>query len=305
MNAVIATRQHNGMDTAYFDVWDGLVGEFGYKYIEHDLLIASPPCQTFSMAGKGSGRDALDKVLMLILEEAYKRPAELMAFGTEDGIDPRTALVLSPLAHVWRDRPVYVTFEQVPPVLPIWEACAAEMRKWGYSVWVGYLHAEQYGVPQTRKRAILIARRDGMDAHPPKPTHSRYYPKDPTHLDAGVEKWVSMAEALGWGVTNYQKGWGFTERPAVTVGNAVGRGLIGGQGAKDSVVAAIEAGSFIPSVHALDDSYAEQTRIPPTEAGLLQSYPLFEFQGTKTQQFLQIGNAVPPLLAYAILKGFL
>lgn len=92
----------------------------------------------------------------------------------------------------------------------------------------------------------------------------------------------------------WQGGWGFTDRPAVTVGNAVGRGLIGGSGAKEAVVRAIEDGSFIPSKGG-GSNYAEATRITPEEAAMLQTYPAtFPFQGTKTKRFLQIGNAVPP-----------
>ena len=68
------------------------------------------------------------------------------------------------------------------------------------------------------------------------------------------------------------RGWGFTNRPAVVVGNAVGRGLIGGSGAKATVVSAIEDGSFIPSVHGKDNSYAEVTRITVEEAGILQGF---------------------------------
>jgi DNA (cytosine-5)-methyltransferase 1 len=44
-------------------------------------------------------------------------------------------------------------------------------------------------------------------------------------------------------------------------------------------------------------------KITPQEAAALQSYPAdFEFVGTKGSVGLQIGNAVPPLLARAILE---
>lgn len=195
MPEAVATREANGMRTIYHDVWEGLEGRHAVP--DYDLLIASPPCQTFSMAGKGAGRAALDEVVGLIDSRAYLNVAALRAFGEDH--DPRTALVLTPLAHVARDAPLYVVFEQVPTVLPVWEKCAEVMRRWGYSVVTGILNAEQYGVPQTRKRAILIARGDGVEARMPTPTHSAYYPRDKARLDPGVKPWVSMAEALDWG----------------------------------------------------------------------------------------------------------
>ena len=323
--------------------------------LDYDLLIASPPCQTFSMAGGGVGRKALDDVLGLIDAKAYRSVAALRAFG--ESHDPRTALVLTPLAHVYRDLPRYVVFEQVPPVLPVWERCAEEMRAWGYSVWTGNLQAEMYGVPQTRKRAILIAKRDPEldgEAAPPTPTHSRYYSRDPKRLDEGVLPWVSMADALGWGRT---------ARPFITAGNAVGRAEgAGGSGGKSAIEREKSRGAWVTGARAMrgagqTERYGPRpdrpidapaltlrangggnatggfvwTKRPATtvqgdphiaapghherqmnnaervtvaEAAALQSYPPgFTFAGTKAKQFLQVGNAVPPLLAEAILRA--
>ncbi len=44
-----------------------------------------------------------------------------------------------------------------------------------------------------------MARLDGK-VEPPAPTHSRYYATAPWRLDPDVDKWVSMAEALGFGL---------------------------------------------------------------------------------------------------------
>ena len=81
-------------------------------------------------------------------------------------------------------------------MLPLWEAYAAELRAAGYSAWAGKLNAADYGVAQTRERAILIASRVRRVSRP-----------EPTHYDSrkgdqlwGVP-WISMAEALGWGAT--------------------------------------------------------------------------------------------------------
>jgi len=195
------TRDAAGLTTIHDDVWtyepDGSASG----------LIASPPCQTFSQAGKGAGRKALDHVLEAIETGFYKDLRHLRMFGQAVGED-RTALVLTPL-HFATQHPAYTwaTWEQVPTVLPVWEACAEVMRTYGWNVWTGTLNAEQYGVPQTRRRAFLLASRDHA-VTPPAPTHSRYYSRTPSRLDPGVAKWISMAEALGWGLF---------ERPSPTV----------------------------------------------------------------------------------------
>lgn len=194
MPAARATRDAAGLTTIHDDVWtyepDGAATG----------LIASPPCQTFSAAGKGTGRKALDDVLALIPDVPFMSLTELRSYGEAFG-DERTALVLTPLwlaiHHPYR----WLAWEQVPQVLPVWEACAEVLRLCGcYEVWTGYLHSEQYGVPQTRKRAFLLAN-FRREVAPPTPTHSRYHSRTPDKLDPGVAKWVSMAEALGWGLS--------------------------------------------------------------------------------------------------------
>lgn len=235
MPEAVATRTASGMETVYNDVWDAHLAEA----LDFDTLWTSPPCQAFSLAGKGAGRKALDDVLGIIHRKQYLDMTELREQAALLG-DERIGLVLSPLHYAARFMPTYLVFEQVPPVLPVWEAMAVELRALGYSVWTGVLHSEQYGVPQTRNRAILMARRDGIEAASPAPTHSRYHSRNPEKLDAGVQKWVSMAEAL----------------------------------------------RFLPG----------ESATPQFDT------PSFEFSGNRGKRFLQIGNAVPPLLAQAILE---
>jgi len=396
MEEAISTRTANGMETVYRDVWDGLLLSremHEMLYGIYTLLIASPPCQTFSLAGRGAGLAALNEVIEAIRLHAYKDPQALLEFGEKH--DMRTALVLTPLAYVYRDRPQYVALEQVPTVLPVWEACAQVMRQWGYDVKVAVLQAEQYGVPQTRKRAILVARLDGPVALP-VPTHSKYYPSNPGKLDPGVLPWVSMAEALGWGMTarpyltvtgggdrdsskhvgdpapsalgskaarervasereagrftypdapdrqlttpggelkllvdelaalqTYPTGWGFTNRPAPTV---TGHGLVtrSPTGQKQALVSAVEHGEFTfrppytpesagqdgyvareDGYIALSDKYhPDAVNCTPEENAVLQTYePPFVWCGKRSKQFLQIGNAVPPLLAQRVLEA--
>lgn len=342
-----ATAALAGHKTAFTDVWEPPA------WLTEEVwtgLIASPPCQTYSQAGKGAGREALDAVLRAIKDERYLTLEDLRALGVEVG-DERTALVLTPLYYAHTLQPEWIALEQVPTVLPVWEAMAEVLRSWGYNVWTGNLHAEQYGVPQTRKRAVLIASRT-REVGQPVPTHSKYYPRNPTKLDEGVLPWVSMAEALGWEdesvmVSNYgtggdprNRGTRTGDQPAPTITSKIDRNKVEFAGAgKTSVNTAGQkrrqtdepahtitgkgtaawcfkrpsttiVGSFRPDVVAAPgyrttvsrQNAPDSARVTVQEAGVLQSFPAdYPWQGSKTKQFLQAGNAIPPLLALAIL----
>lgn len=211
-------------------------------YTPAEGLIASPPCQTFSKAGRGAGAKALDVVLA---------EADAMFIHPEIDYDKfedvRTGLVLEPLRWTlkrWQNGTPFkwLAFEQVPPVLPVWEKYAELFRKLGYHVATGNVSAEQYGVPQTRKRAVLLAHLH-RDVKLPTPTHRKY--KKGVKQDEGdpeLKPWVSMAEALGWGMT---------QRPSVTVAatSATGgpRALDGGSGARKIIKEAQERDEWLLS----------------------------------------------------------
>jgi DNA (cytosine-5)-methyltransferase 1 len=336
-------RQH--ADVAQLDPVDTVAGWAD----EIRGLVASPPCQGFSVAGVGKSRD--DSV-HLLEELRYLGGSEdldrLVRELTPTMEDPRTLLVLEPLRWVFATQPAWCAWEQVPAVLPIWEECAELMRAMGYSVAVKVLSAEQYGVPQVRRRAILLARR-GAAVTMPAPTHSRYYATDPTRLDGAVEPWVSMADALGWGMTS-------RPYPTVAVGTAAGGTdpqALGGSGARAQVLKEREDGRWVPQPeeHALAtvdwaDRFNDQSgstfdplwpalrpstavagrglvqnpgvtgnrfngatksrndgvRITVEEAAVLQSFPAsYPWAGRGGAQFQQVGDAVPPLMARAIL----
>lgn len=178
-----ATRAATGLRTIRADIATWPLGPLAGKVTG---LVASPPCQTFSTAGKGDGVEHLDA--LCALARNYRPDAH-------DRIDGRTELVLEPLRWALALRPRWVAAEQVPAVLPIWHAIADTLRAHGYSTWAGVLNAADYGVPQTRRRAILIASLD-RTVGPPAPTHAQH--PAPSLFGDEPAPWVSMADALGW-----------------------------------------------------------------------------------------------------------
>jgi DNA (cytosine-5)-methyltransferase 1 len=166
-----------------------------------DLLIASPPCPTFSNAGRRSGIDDMSVIVECAREigDGIDGRASLRTALS----DRRSLLVVEPLRWALALRPTLIALEQVPPVLELWRFFADLLTlKAGYRTWSGILSAERYGVPQTRQRAFLLAALD-RPVVPPPPTHTAYRPGEPARaeitIDGELAPWVSMADALGWG----------------------------------------------------------------------------------------------------------
>lgn len=223
--AACATREAAGLRTVQADVaeLDPL------DYAPCDLLIASPPCQAWSTAGKGGGRRDIDLCVQAVhdLAAGNDTRAELAARCE----DRRSILVAEPLRWALALKPRLLAWEQVPPVLEMWSLCAQLLDQAGYFTAVGLLSSERYGVPQTRQRAFLIASTEGSVSLP-MPTHQRYVaPKkvDPEAVglfdapererivlpeDRHLLPWVSMAQALGW------------EAGTLAVGVPYGEGMI-------------------------------------------------------------------------------
>jgi DNA (cytosine-5)-methyltransferase 1 len=218
-------------------------------YTGAEGLIASPPCQDWSSAGRrsdGGTRDLTGQVVRWVR-----------------GIRPR-----------------WVVCEQVREVLPAWRTYAAELEHDGYRTWVGLVDAANYGVPQRRVRALLVADLARTSAGPVA-THHQH-----TSL-FGEPQWVTMADALGWDGYLDRRNNGapiiHTDRPAPTV---TGAGVGTGQWLYRP-----RAGSW--------------RAVTVEEGATLQTFPPgYPWHGTKKSRGQQVGNAVPPLLAKAILSQF-
>jgi DNA (cytosine-5)-methyltransferase 1 len=298
-----ATRDAAGLVTRSGDVKNFSPADFP----EARVLAGGPPCQTYTVAGGrdgGAGRRALSQVLALaelMAEGKSKRPkvqAELTKLAKAPGDKGRTGLVLEPLRWAMtaleEGRPYEaIVLEQVTTVRPLWEAYAEILRRKGYTAVTGVLRAEEYGVPQTRKRAVLIARLKGTGpAMLPEKTH-RPFRKKLTPEEESRRPYVTMADVLdrrgpfevisnyGTGGDPKARGKRRHDEPAFTVTGKIRRNKVGPPGHPDT-----------------------DPRFDDAEAGQLQSFPKdYPWQGKDVPQ--QIGNAVPPLLGVHVLAAAL
>lgn len=330
-------------------------------------LIGAPPCQGFSPAGLKLGRGDSPLIMRAIDDMAAGMDPEYVMDALHRACaDHRSSLVLQPLRWALAVNPEWICLEQVPPVLPIWQAMAEVLVRHGYSFWVGILSAERYGVPQTRRQAFLAANRVSGEVRMPMPTHSRYHSRDPQRLDPGMPKWVSMAEALqecwadedlvgfprradhqerieidgveyrardlrpekarswirfaGAGRTAQQTAGQIPrelDEPAHTItGKGTAVWLTGdarARAALDEPAATIMSSRLgNPRWEAGDPqdqrNYERQNvalrQVTIAEAAALQSFPHdYPFQGSRTAQFRQVGDAVPPQLAMHVLRA--
>ena len=325
--AACATREAAWLRTLCADVAAVDPADYG----KLDGLIASPPCTAFSMAGAGEGRDAVHVYVEAITRWCAQGEAPDYAQLDEACGDPSAHLVLEPMRWAWATDPEWIALEQVPSVLPVWEAIGTALTTRDYYVWTGLLSAEQYGVPQTRTRAILLARkkRYGPVSAPPA-THQRYVaPRvkekqeeslfdvpEPERIvlpeDEGLLPWVSMAQALGWDEHDRVGFRATNDRPnAATrdVDEPAPTVMFGGRlntvtwEAQRPATTVMGDARIAPAGHH-DTHMKGSVRVTVAEAAVLQSFPAgYPFQGTRTKQFQQVGNAVPPLLAWAALKA--
>jgi DNA (cytosine-5)-methyltransferase 1 len=292
-------------------------------------LIGSPPCQAYSIAGKKLGRADKDEVIACARELAAGR--DTRAERLTACADERSLLTVEPLRWALARRPRWIALEQVPAVLELWELFAELLGLHDYRCDTGVLSAERYGVPQVRKRAFLVASLDGEVALP-EPSHRSFNPRRHSlpEEELDLPNWVSMAEALGWGdeavLRNHHTSSGkfpggeprSFSRPSCTVmaGSAhwkieggAGRGSRrpGWARRRPSTTVLGEPRVFGPghwprNGHPAHKVRRETVRVTVEQASILQGFRHdYPWQGPRTARFLQIGNAVCPPVARAVL----
>jgi len=260
-----------------------------------DVVAGGPPCQGFSNLGE-------------------RRPD-----------DPRNQLWRQYFRCVEQVQPKIFVLENVPPLLK--SAEFVEMgrlsEQLGYKIESRILNTADYGVPQTRKRAIVIGSRIGEPSFP-APTHVD--PLKRNLFNQHLPRWRTVRDAIGH--LPYDPGplnWYLGSKPTPLEveryrcipegGNRLSLPPHLTPDCWKRTTSWTESLARLwwdrPSPTICTQFYNTSTgrtvhpvahrAISHLEAALLQSFPEdFKFCGSKINVGIQIGNAVPPVLALAI-----
>jgi DNA (cytosine-5)-methyltransferase 1 len=260
------------------------------------LLAGGPPCQGFSIQRRG------------------------------EDTDPRNDLVLKYGQLIDELYPCYFVMENVSGLggkrgKTILEQLVEDVQKIGYTVHVELLDVQEYGVPQRRKRYIIVGERNDMHsayAYPATTDERKtvrdtigYLPVPPMdgsdHPDYPWHRRDRLSELNLKRINALKEGQGRDDLPEELLADchkissdAIGYRNVYGRMAWDEVA---------PTITARFDSFTrgkfghpDQPRsISLREGALLQTFPEdFVFTGNKVDVARQIGNAVPPVFAEKI-----
>lgn len=136
------------------------------RFPHADVVVGGPPCQGFSNLGERVPND------------------------------PRRQLWRQFMRAVSEASPSVFLMENVPPILSSQEFVEIKRiaEDLGYITEGRILNAADYGVPQTRKRAIIIGCK-GFEPSFPEPTH--YRPAKFDLFNAALIPWVTVRDAIG------------------------------------------------------------------------------------------------------------
>lgn len=246
---------------------------------EIDLIIAGPPCQSFSIIGKRlSLNDPRGK-----LTPKY--------FELVKGLQPK--------AFIFENVPGLLTVNKGEDFQNLWEYIKEET---GYKLYKEKLNALAFGIPQSRERLFIVGFR--QDIH----SEGFTFPTKPTGKNiSGLTQETPSKMALENldGVPNHVKRI-HTEAVRERFEKVPQGGRDAGSHSdrldpekpSGTVLIGSSAGGGRPHIHPY-----EPRVLTVREAARIQSFPdWYEFCGSITEQYRQVGNAVPPLMAYELLK---
>lgn len=247
-------------------------------------VIASAPCQGFSPAGLQGSRSDLQLILDLL--ECTAAGEDHRAEYLFEWVDPKSALMVEPLRWVLEADVEWLVMEQVPAALTVFEDYCAHLSELGWVADCGVLRAVDYGVPQDRERAVLVARASGAVTLPAR-THTTPVP---------------ASTVVGPGLMGFPRR---ADRPS----NRTGSNVVHIDGVKyrardlrDTSQPAFTVTEKARSWTLYPDGGVPR-QITVDEAARLQGFRSgYPWHGTRSRQFLQVANAVPPPLAAAVLR---
>lgn len=232
-----------------------------FEYPQADIIIGGPPCQPFSVGGNQNGINDSRNGFPFFVDAIRKVRPKVFMFENVRGLL---------YTNKW-----YL------------ELIIEELEGLGYETSCQLLNAVNYGVPQNRERLFLVGHNSAFEF--PKPETKKHtvgdaisdlmttVPKESKFLTAAQDVYIANYEKASKCINPRDL---YADRPARTL---TCRNLSAATGDMQRVK--------LPN--------GKRRRLLIREAARLQSFPdNFNFTGAETSQFYQIGNAVPPLLAY-------
>ena len=317
--ACIETMKANGHKVLGGDIREikpkTLLELTGLHVGEPFMICGGPPCQPFSTAGKRLGiNDPRGSLFMDFIRMIdYIRPRFFVMENVK-------GIVSAPLKHVpAAEREKDDPEQRLGTVLDV---ILSEFKKLGYRTVYGILDAVNYGVPQFRERFVLIGSRDSEDIFLPMPTHFQIHqnpdyrwktvgeairdledaPGEYTPLSGERKKYLHMVP----------EGGNWKDLPQEIIPVAMGGAYESGGGKvgfyrRLSYVQPSPTITTAPAQKATMLCHPKQDRpLSIKEYARIQQFPDdWEFTGTISAKYRQIGNAVPVGLAEAIGKAIL
>ena len=249
-----------------------------------DLLSAGVPCQPHSRGGRQRG-------------EADERHLWAEALRITAGAEPRAVMLETADAIL------------APRFAAERAGTLARLHALGYRTWWQVLDASRYGVPQRRRRAVLVGLRDPEavaafrwpepSPGPPPTVGDTLYPLVAAHGWPGADAWRAGAQDAGPTLACGSKKHGGADLGG-SQGKAAWRRLgVDGMGLADGPPG--PDGKYPRGAGKIFDAGETGVMLTAEMAAAVQGFPPgWVFTGGKTAAGRQIGNAFPPPVARAL-----